>query len=381
MVYVVLPQADRHRKMTFHDLLFSNDSNFVVLNLTDNTITYEFDDDYVSENIAKKMNIKIGTVIQDLEAFIQKYKELYDADRTSLYHTFHIPKKSGGLRRIDAPQPALMNALRDLKRIFDSCGSLHHTTAFAYVSGRSTIDAVKRHQRNESNWFAKLDLHNFFGSTTEQFVLKMFSMIYPFSEIMKNPIGREVLPKALSLAFLNGGLPQGTPVSPLVTNIMMIPFDFNFNKWCRQNHMIYTRYADDFIVSSRCHFRVAEVESAIRLFLHRYEAPFELNESKTRYGSRAGSNWNLGVMLNKDNNITIGNRNKRRFQAMLHSYVLDRRNGNPWSLNDVQVLEGLRSYYLMVEREPIKRIVDHMSRKLDADIVSMIKEDLRNATE
>ena len=36
-----------------------------------------------------------------------------------MYHTFHIPKSSGGLRRDDAPPPELMNALRELKTLFD----------------------------------------------------------------------------------------------------------------------------------------------------------------------------------------------------------------------------------------------------------------------
>ena len=50
-------------------------------------------------------------------------------------------------------------------------------------------------------------------------------------------------------------------------------------------------------------------------------------------------------MLNKDNEITIGHKNKKRFRAMVCSYLLDRQNGTPWSLHDVQVLAGLMSYY------------------------------------
>ena len=102
----------------------------------------------------------------------------------------------------------------------------YHTAAFAYVKKRSTVDAVKRHQKNSSKWFAKLDLHDFFGSTTLDYAISMFSMVFPFSEIVKEPQGEEALRTAMSLAFLNGGLPQGTPISPLITNVMMIPVDF-----------------------------------------------------------------------------------------------------------------------------------------------------------
>ena len=275
-----------------------------------------------------------------------------------------------------------MNALRDLKTIFEEdFGALYHTSAFAYVRKRSTIDAVKRHQYNESKWFGKYDLSNFFGSTTPEYVNKMFSMIFPFSEIMKNPEGKEQLTTALSLAFLDGGLPQGTPISPIITNIMMIPVDFTLSKKLREfekQKFVYTRYADDFFVSSRYDFDFRKIEALIVDVLKSFDAPFSIKSSKTRYGSSSGSNWNLGVMLNKDNKITIGYKKKRQFQAMLASYTMDKLNGRSWDLNDVQVLEGYRNYYRMIEGETIDKIVEHLSNKFRVDIIGMIKEDLRS---
>ena len=139
-----------------------------------------------------------------------------------------------GYRRIDAPKYELSYALRQLKDIFEEkYNMLYHTSAFAYVKGRSTLDAVKRHQKNESKWFAKYDLSNFFGNTTVEFVVKMFSMIFPFSEIVKTDEGKNALETAISLCMLNGGLPQGTPISPMITNIMMIPVDFVLTKTLR----------------------------------------------------------------------------------------------------------------------------------------------------
>ena len=82
-------------------------------------------------------------------------------------------------------------------------------------------------------------------------------------------------------------------------------------------------------------------------------------------------------MLNKDNEITVGSKRKREFQAMLSNYVLDRQNGMPWSLEDVQILEGHRNYYRMVEGETIDKIVSHIGAKYGVNIVKMLKEDLR----
>ena len=284
-------------------------------------------------------------------------------------------------RRIDAPKDELSNALRQLKTIFEErFNALYHTSAFAYVKRRSTLDAVKRHQANESKWFGKYDLSNFFGSTTVDFVVKMFSMVFPFSEVVKHSVGKSALETAISLCMLNGGLPQGTPISPLITNIMMIPVDFKLANGLRDfnnQRYIYTRYADDFLVSSKYDFKFREIEQFIVDTLASFDAPFTIKAEKTRYGSSAGSNWNLGVMLNKDNNITVGYEKKRKFQAMLASYVKDRQNGNPWDLSDIRIMEGYRNYYRMVEGETINKLVAHVGNKLGVDIVELIKEDLR----
>ena len=198
---------------------------------------------------------------------------------------------------------------------------------------------------------------------------------------MKNPEGKEQLTTALSLAFLDGGLPQGTPISPIITNIMMIPVDFTLSKKLREyekQKFVYTRYADDFLVSSRYDFDFRKIEALIVDVLKSFDAPFSIKSSKTRYGSSSGSNWNLGVMLNKDNKITVGYKKKRQFQAMLASYTMDKLNGRSWDLNDVQVLEGYRNYYRMIERETIDKIVEHLSNKFRVDIIGTIKEDLRS---
>lgn len=286
-----------------------------------------------------------------------------------------------GHRRIDAPKDELKVVLYQLKNIFEEqFGALYHTSAFAYIKHRRTLDAVKRHQSNESKWFGKYDLSNFFGSTTVEFIMKMFSMIFPFSEVVKYQSGKEALQKALSLCVLRDVLPQGTPISPLITNIMMIPIDHKLSNGLRNfnsQQFVYTRYADDFLISSKYNFSFREVEKFLVDTLSEFEAPFTIKSEKTRYGSSAGANWNLGVMLNKDNKITIGYKKKRQFQAMLSSYVMDKLHGQAWDRSDILTMEGYRNYYRMVEGESIDKVIEHIGQKFDVDIVQLIKEDLR----
>lgn len=378
MVYITVMQPPIYHQMTLEEFLFQNFQAQTILNTNvSNTRTYAYET--VSEHFTSR--IDTDALIRKLVRFNDQTEALRAQERSTLYETFHIPKKSGGLRRIDAPKPELMNALRNLKTIFEEdFHALYHTSAFAYVKNRCTVDAVKRHQKNNSKWFGKLDLHDFFGSTTLDYVIKMFSMVFPFSEIVKFPNGEAELRKALDLAFLNGGLPQGTPLSPLITNVMMIPVDYKLANAFRdfdKQRFIYTRYADDFIISSKVDFDVHRVEKLVVDTLHEFGAPFTINESKTRYGSSAGRNWNLGVMLNKDNEITVGHKKKRQFQSMLYNYITDKRKGISWPREDIQTMQGLHSYYRMVEPETIDAIVKHTNEKMETDVLRLIKDDLR----
>lgn len=378
MFYITVKQPPMYHQMTLEEFLFGTDVSEQMLNSNlSNTKTYEFD--RISNRFLD--TVDVPELIQILTVFNEQTKSLRDKPRHDLYSEFHIPKKSGGLRKIDAPEPELMDALRRLKTIFEeNFKALYHTSAFAYVKHRSTIDCIKRHQANESKWFGKYDLSNFFGSTTPEFVLHMFSMVFPFSEIMKDEVGKREFETAISLAFLDGGLPQGTPISPTITNIMMIPVDFKLANGFRDfngQRFIYTRYADDFQVSSRYTFSFREVERFISDTLHEFGAPFQINSSKTRYGSSAGSNWNLGIMLNKDNEITVGYKVKKQFQAMLSSYIMDKKNGIAWDKTDIQTMDGYRNYYRMVEGETIDKMVEHVGKKFGVDVVQMIKQDLR----
>ena len=79
-------------------------------------------------------------------------------------------------------------------------------------------------------------------------------------------------------------------------------------------------------------------------------------------------------MLNKNNDITIGHEKKKIFKAMLFQFMTDFTNGNWWSADDTMHLQGLISYYTMVEGETITELVAKYSQKFGRDVASAIKE-------
>lgn len=378
-----MKQSPYFHQMTWEELIYGLDTQSYVINgNTANTRTYLRE--RIPYSFLSRYNYeRFKTKVLEIQ---EEYKDVYECeDMHTWYHTYHIPKKSHGFRQIDAPQGRLKEAqykLKDEIERFMCCdsrgvwsGATYHTSAFAYMKKRGVKKCAERHQKNGSNWFSKFDFSNFFGSTTMEFLIKQLRMILPFA-----CVDPEFLKKALKIAFLDGGLPQGTPLSPMLTNIMMIPIDFELNNTLRHyNHQtyVYTRYADDLLISSEFAFKFREIESVIRQTLEKFEAPFEVKPEKTRYGSRAGSNWILGMMLNKDNELTIGHKEKNRFKAALTNYVMDSKNDNRWEIGDVQVLNGKISHYRYIEGDKIDDIIKHISEKFHRDIKEMIKCDLK----
>ena len=373
--YITVNREPRVYQLTFEDIMYGLDESKLALQKdTRDTTTWKVD--AINRRLIEKTDF--NAMQAALRGFVERYQDLIAVeDKSTLYRSFKIPKRSGGLRQIDAPNDELKRALYDLKMIFEKKFYMsYHTAAFAYVHGRSTIDSVKRHQQNKSRWFLKTDMRHFFPSTSPEFLMKMLCMTFPFCAFVQDDCGnRELLEKALSLCFLNGGLPQGTPTSPMLTNALMIPIDHAISKMCHeyQPHLCYTRYADDILISSEYSFKWTDVQNKLIAILNSFEAPFSLHPDKTRYGSSAGRNWNLGVMLNAENKITIGHEKKKVFKAMVFQFMTDDAKGVAWGLEDVQHFLGLISYYRMVEKESIDAILATYSAKFNKDVEATAK--------
>ena len=373
MTYITVKAHRLPRQIQWEDIIFGVEEKFDFANQkswSSGTITRQYE--VVPEKFLE--SIQTETMIQKLERFNTENEELFRQDRDSLYTHFKIPKKTGGWRPIDAPCAALQDQLDRLaKMLTREFGLLYHTAAFAYIENRSIVDCLQKHQKNESNWYLKTDFSGFFPNTTLDFVMKMCAQIFPLSEVCKTECGRSALEKALSLGFLNGGLPQGTKLSPCLTNIMMIPIDYALFNALAHRKIVYTRYADDMHISAQERFPYKEIVQLIRDVLKEFGAPYELKDEKTHFGNRKGKNWNLGLMINADNNITVGYRKKKYFKAAMTNFILDTMHGKRWDISDVVSLRGLISYYKMVEKDYFNTIITRMNDKWNVNVEDMFK--------
>ena len=378
MYYITIKQNQKPIQIKFEDVLFGTITPNALLGESDKTGTITRAVEVIPEEIKAKVNIEY--LINWLRDFNARTVNLYNTDKETLYTHYKIPKKTGGWRPIDEPCAELQSALGELAVFLqETCGVLYHTAAFAYIKNRCIVDAVRKHASFESNWFLKTDVSGFFPNTTLDFTMRMISMVFPLSEIMKDPDGKQELTKAISLGFLNGGLPQGTKLSPALTNIICIPIDHKlFGEFARRK-MVYTRYADDMDISARENFPYKKAVEIVEDAFKYFQAPYIIKEEKTHYGNVKGNNWMLGLMLNGQHKITVGYRAKKYFKAMICNFILDTKNNKPWDLDDVQHLTGLLSYYRMIEKDYFNEIIRRANKKWNVDCEKMMKSYLRVA--
>lgn len=297
-----------------------------------------------------------------------------EPDIPKQYNHFTIPKKAGGTRPIDEPSPSLRNRQERIKKyIIDSVLPLAHTAAYAYRKGRSTKHCRMKHQVNKSKWFLHLDVKNFFGSLDKEFVMRMMDMVYPYSELSERR--KEKLASIMDYCFLNNGLPQGTVISPALSNLCMIPFDCEISKQLAEKGYVYTRYADDIEISRKKDFDPHEPIGIVYEVLDMLDAPLVLKQEKIHYGSIAGRNWGLGLMLNKDNKLTIGHEKHKKLKAELFNLLMDAKNNkdNLCNLKDrAGKLQGKLSYFKYIESDYEKYIVEKLEKKVGITLRSIL---------
>jgi RNA-directed DNA polymerase len=195
-----------------------------------------------------------------------------------------IPKvgKPGEYRMLGIPaiydrvcQQALLNRLEPIfEPVFDEAN-------FGYRRGRSTQDALRKvwnEIKDGNEWIVDADLKDFFGSVAHDKLLTLVAQRIADGRVLRLI---EAMLKAGSwgqgrLFPTERGTPQGGVVSPMLSNILLTPFDWEM----RQRGYRLTRFADDWVVTCAS---AAEARAAIgvaRKILN--ELGVQLHPQKTR---------------------------------------------------------------------------------------------------
>ncbi len=163
---------------------------------------------------------------------------LEDIERVPVdYHKFDIPKKSGGMRSITAPNMSLkLIQRRILNRLLNKLSC--HGCATGFEKGHSIVTNANVHVGSEV--VLKMDIIAFFTSTSADRVRGYFYGI---------GWGKEATDILVRLCTHNDRLPQGAPTSPRLSNLVNIEMDARLCGWAQKVRAVYTRYADDLTFS------------------------------------------------------------------------------------------------------------------------------------
>lgn len=327
-------------------------------------VTKEISDEYAKQLWERKHN-NIG--------LLDQIKDIVDTigDTKEHYRHFEIPKKSNPnkMRPIDAPDEQLAYIQGVYKTIIeDALVFQAHKAAHAYVRERSVVTAMETHQKNKSKWYLQIDLKDFFNSITGEWLKDMLGQVYPFPFIPE-----EHLDRLVKISLLNGSLPQGSILSPTLTNAVMVPIDYAITETLHNyhgHHYVYTRYADDITISCKEKFDPDIILNEIKSIFKQWKVPFRINHEKTRFGSTAGRNYHLGLIVNKDNKISAGHERNNKFKAMIFNFCTV---GDEWDVKQIQHMLGIISYYKSFEPEFVRRTIEKYNNKFNIDIMAKAK--------
>lgn len=219
----------------------------------------------------------------------------------SKYHTFKVPKHSGGYRTISAPDDKLKYVQEKLNDY------INHNYEFldclyGFVRGRSIVDNAKTHQK--AKYILNIDLKDFFPSIHYGRVRGVFASP-PFN------LDLNVASTLAKIACFQNSLPQGSPSSPAISNIVCYKLDKKMLNFCSKHNVKYTRYADDITLSSNEPFpellvtRTSDNLVVLGKYLRKIieSNGFTINESKTNYSWNNERKEVTGLIINEKVNI------------------------------------------------------------------------------
>jgi len=250
--------------------------------------------------------------------------QYYVTSKSTHYSVFSIPKKSGGARVITAPSSKLKTIQKRLSELLSEIYS-PHPKARAFIKGVSLKDNAIPHVRK--TYVFNIDLIDFFNSIT-------FARVRGLLIAKPYELQHETASVIAHLATFNGVLPQGSPCSPVISNMICKALDHQLSALARKYNAAYTRYADDITFSfTQCNryfpyglikprFRNFEinhykVKAGDELSMIVIENGFAINHKKTRLQHKSEKQVVTGLIVNKKPNVD--RRYIRKTSAMINS--------------------------------------------------------------
>lgn len=283
---------------------------------------------------------QLAKVLEVDAAFLTRC--LYINKTQNQYHQFSIAKKSGGARLISAPSKELKSLQKKLSLLLLDCideinaekyprsqlakpkirkngdpdysaevlkikiptaETKQPSLAHGFVRERSILTNAMMHvgKKNVLN----IDLNDFFDSFNFGRVRGFFIKNENFK------LDPHIATVIAQISCFDNKLPQGSPCSPVITNLITHSLDIRLASLAKEHKCTYTRYADDITFSTRLSEFPAQIMwhdsttyiagKALRNEIRR--SGFSINNSKTRIQYKDSRQDVTGLVVNRKPNI------------------------------------------------------------------------------
>jgi RNA-directed DNA polymerase len=260
---------------------------------------------------------------------------LYRLPEHSRYTTFSIPKRSGGTRTIAAPCGQLKLLQRNLADILQDClEEIHFKRGKAdgsrrpdrichgFRRRRSIVTNALQHRARR--FVFNVDVEDFFGSINFGRVRGFFIKDRDFA------VAPPVATVLAQIACFHNALPQGSPCSPVISNLIGHVVDIHLTSLAKAEGITYSRYADDLTFSTNKRMFPPSVAVTDETVAHKWvpggtlrhlvsRGGFRLNEAKTRMQYHDSRQLVTGLVVNRK--INAPDEYRRQVRTLVHTYT------------------------------------------------------------
>ncbi|MER9871682.1 retron Ec67 family RNA-directed DNA polymerase/endonuclease [Mesorhizobium sp. M0195] len=240
---------------------------------------------------------------------------LYHLPLADRYEEFTVPKKTGGVRTIKAPhktlkaiQKRLAKDLLEIEQVLEKSRVKKTNCILAHGFKKKLSIMTNGENHRKRRYVFNVDLKDFFPTINFGRVRGFFLKHKDFE---LKPAVATVLAQ---IACHDNELPQGSPCSPVISNLIASVMDIRLNELAHRHNCTYTRYADDITFSTSEKIFAPAIgrrnvssinlwEAGTSLAKVIKKAGFKVNPAKTRMQLDYSRQEVTGVVVNQKVNV------------------------------------------------------------------------------
>ncbi|WP_036835076.1 group II intron reverse transcriptase/maturase [Pontibacillus litoralis] len=279
-----------------------------------------------------------------------------------------IPKPNGGVRLLGIPTVLdrfIQQAIaQELTKIYDSTFSENSYGFRPNKQGHQAVRKAKTYITEGYSWVVDIDLEKFFDKVNHDKLMGLLARKMEDKQVLK--LIRQYLQAGIMIGGLfhrsKEGTPQGGPLSPLLSNIMLNELDKELEK----RNLRFVRYADDCNIFVKTRKAAKRALENISIFIET-KLKLKVNEAKSAYDRPWNRNF-LGFSFTrskKNPKVRLAKQTVQRLKKRVRE-ITSRKQPIPMERRITklkQYLKGWMGYFALMDTPSVLKGLDAWIRR------------------